>query len=96
MQCAEDTSYQEKLKDPTLFRNAMENLSNIVVYDIFSPPVASRVYVYPTIAAYEILALNNPVQYRSLVGQVNALSALPKMPENASAELAALYAFSGA
>ena len=93
MQCAEDTSYQEKLKDPTFFRNAMENLSDIVVYDIFSPPVASRVYMYPTIAAYEILALNNPVQYRSLVGQVNALSALPKMPENASAELAALYAF---
>ena len=93
LQCAEDTSYQEKLKDPTLFRNAMENLSDIVVYDIFSPPVASRVYMYPTIAAYEILAVNYPVQYRSLVGQVNALSALPKMPENASAELAALYAF---
>jgi len=93
LHCAEDTSYEEKLKDPTLFRNAMENLSDFVVYDIFSPPVASRVYMYPTIAAYEILAVNYPVQYRSLVGQVNALSALPKMPENASAELAALYAF---
>ena len=32
----------------------MQNLTDICVYDIFSPPVASRVYLYPTIAAYEV------------------------------------------
>jgi hypothetical protein len=29
-----------------------------MVHDILSPPVASRVYVYPNIAAYEMIALH--------------------------------------
>ena len=48
-----DTTYIDKVQDPEFFQNAMQNLTDIVVYDIFSPPVASRVYLYPTIAAYE-------------------------------------------
>ena len=38
--------------------------SNIIVYDIFSPPVASRIYVYPSIAAYEVL-INDYPKYKS-------------------------------
>ena len=47
-----DLVYKQKLQDPEFFQSAMQNLTDIVVYDIFSPPVASRVYLYPTIAAY--------------------------------------------
>lgn len=46
-----DNSYIEKLQHPEWFQAAMKNLTDIVVYDIFSPPVASRVYLYPSIAA---------------------------------------------
>ena len=55
----------------------MQNLTDIVVYDIFSPPVASRVFVYPDIAAYEIIAQNNK-DYKSLKGQINSLGEIPK------------------
>ena len=50
--CSENTEYINKIQDPELFQEAVQNLTDIVVYDIFSPPVASRVYLYPILAAY--------------------------------------------
>ena len=47
--------------------NAVDQITQIMVHDIFSPPVASRVYVYPNIAAYEIIAQND-ANYKSLAG----------------------------
>ena len=62
----ENTKFDpNKLNDASLFHSAMQNLSNIIVYDIFSPPVASRVYLYPSIAAYELMAKNMPIKYKS-------------------------------
>ena len=72
--CTPNTAYKTELKDPELFQSAVKNLSDIIVYDIFSPPVASRVYMYPTIAAYEIMAQAYPTQYTSLAGQLNGLT----------------------
>ena len=59
----------------------MQNLSDIIVYDIFSPPVASRVYLYPSIAAYELMARDMPFKYKSLVGQVKDLTKFPNQKE---------------
>lgn len=89
-----NTEYLDKLKEPELFLSAMQNLTDIVVYDIFSPPVASRVYLYPTIAAYEIIAQSFPEQYASLVGQVKDLAPIPK-PDNdlVNPHLSSLFAF---
>jgi hypothetical protein len=47
-----------------------------MLHDIFSPPVASRIYVYPNIAAYEVIAQNNK-NYTSLQGQLNGLDSIP-------------------
>ena len=91
--CTPNTAYKTELKDPELFQSAVKNLSDIIVYDIFSPPVASRVYMYPTIAAYEIMAQAYPTQYTSLAGQLNGLTNCPVLPENVAPELAALYAY---
>lgn len=89
-----DDSYKEKLEDPELFQAAMKNLSDIVVYDIFSPPVASRVYLYPSIAAYETARWAQPDTYRSLSGQVKGLSSVPgSTSEAVNHTLASLYAF---
>lgn len=83
-----------KISDPELFQSSVKNLTDIVVYDIFSPPVASRVYLYPTIAAYEIIAHYNSEKFNSLVGQVKELRPIP-IPESdkINPNLAALYAF---
>ena len=94
--CTEDNdlSYREKLNDPELFQEVMQNLTNIIVYDIFSPPVASRVYLYPSIAAYEIIASHNPEKYNSLVGQVKELNEIPKTKDtNVNIKLASIFAF---
>ena len=38
------------------YHKAVDQLTEVMVHDIFSPPVASRIYAYPNIAAYEIIA----------------------------------------
>ena len=89
-----DLVYKQKLQDPEFFQSAMQNLTDIVVYDIFSPPVASRVYLYPTIAAYEVVRQASPREFNSLVGQVKGLTPL-SIPtnENVDFNLAAIYTF---
>ena len=64
LSCANEnnSTYKTLVQKPELFQQAMQNLTDIVVYDIFSPPVASRVYLYPTLAAYEIVAQAHPDQ----------------------------------
>ena len=53
------------------------HLSEIIVRDIFSPPVASRIYAYPNIAAYEALLPAHP-DFNSLAGQLNDLPTVPQ------------------
>ena len=90
----EDTSYIQRLEDPELFQASIQNLTDIVVYDIFSPPVASRVYLYPTIAAYEVARKATPLKYNSLVGQIKGLAPLPNTKtEKVNYLLASIYAF---
>ncbi len=82
---------QELLSDPNLYHETVSHLTDVIVHDIFSPPVASRVYVYPNIAAYEIIAKYN-ADYPSLSGQLNGLNEIPKAKEGVSHNLAAVYA----
>ena len=35
--------------------NNEDQLTQIIIYDVFTPPVASRIYVYSSIAAYEAI-----------------------------------------
>jgi hypothetical protein len=72
---------------------SVDKLTEVMVHDIFSPPVASRVYAYPNIAAYEIMAMQND-SYRSLKGQVSELKDIPAPPSEGALnyQLAALIA----
>ncbi|MGB5554332.1 MAG: vanadium-dependent haloperoxidase [Flavobacteriaceae bacterium] len=72
---------------------SVDKVIEIMIHDIFSPPVASRIFAYPNIAAYEIIALKDD-QYRSLEGQVAQLGAIPRpdSTQNINYELAALVA----
>lgn len=84
-------------KDPIVitpedFRNSVDKVTEIMVHDIFSPPVASRIYAYPNVAAYEIMAQANS-NYRSLAGQLNELNPVPKAADSTvNFRLAALIA----
>lgn len=60
------------------YHAAVDNVTQIMIHDIFSPPVASRIFVYPNIAAYEIMAQNSTT-YVSLQNQLNGLDSIPKL-----------------
>ena len=93
--CEKDLRYQDRLDDPELFRKAMGTLTDIIVHDIFSPPVASRIYMYPVIGAYQIMQQKQPEKYASLAGQLNDLPLLdpPENPAMVHYNLAAIHAF---
>lgn len=62
---------------PNDFHNSVDKVVEVMIHDIFSPPVASRIFVYPNIAAYEIISQNDST-YKSLKGQIKHLGAIPK------------------
>lgn len=63
------------------FHDAIDQVVDVMIHDIFSPPVASRVFVYPNIAAYEIIAQNDS-SYQSLTHQVKDFKSIPKPKSN--------------
>jgi len=74
-------------------RRAEAAVTDIMVHDIFSPPVASRIYLYTNIAAYETLVKSNPQQYGSLHGQVKGFPEIAPPKKAISYPVAAVYAF---
>ena len=68
------------------YHNTVDRLTEVMIHDIFSPPVASRIYVYPNIAAYETLNQNNSA-YKSLVNQLNGLANLNSKKKNKAINL---------
>ena len=76
------------------FHKAVDKITSIMVHDIFSPPVASRIYNYSNIAAYEVISQKSDT-YKSLAGQLTDLKPIPKpeINENLNFELAALVAY---
>jgi hypothetical protein len=69
--------YKALVKDADFLHRSVKQVTDVIVHDIFSPPVASRIYVYMSIAGYEAAIQENP-QYVSLAGQLKGLEAVPK------------------
>src|SRR5205809_2022482 len=69
-------AYRAHPADPELLHAAVHQLTEVMVYDIFSPPQASRAYAYTSVAAYEALRPDYP-EYRTLAGQLNGLTPVP-------------------
>jgi hypothetical protein len=75
-----------------LFHRAHDALTSVIVHDIFSPPVSSRIYLYAHIAAYETL-LKGDARYQSLYGQIGTFPAIPDADGEVDYRLAAIHAF---
>tara|TARA_R110002050_G_scaffold204522_2_gene340049 strand:- start:41979 stop:43313 length:1335 start_codon:yes stop_codon:yes gene_type:complete len=78
---------------PEMFHQSVDKVVEIMIHDIFSPPVASRIFVYPNIASYEILAQKSS-NITTLVGKLNQLEAIPKVDttQSVNLELSAIIA----
>ena len=92
--CKKNVTYKETLENPELFHKSMKQLTNIIVHDIFSPPVASRIYVYPAIAAYETMQPLYKNKYLSFGHRLTDLAPTPE-PNNKDIDfhLASIHAF---
>lgn len=63
--------------DPRMIAEWMQNYYGLIRAERISPPVASRVLAYASVALYEGLATATP-SLRSLAGQLNGLDSLPR------------------
>ena len=70
-------AYKVKVQDPEYFHRSMKEITDRIVHDIFSPPVASRIYAYATVAGYETI-IHQDKNYRSLAGQLKGLEKFPQ------------------
>ena len=85
---------EQILSNPKYFHESIDKLTDVIVHDIFSPPVASRVYAYPCIAAYQaIRPAHSDIKDLSQVLQGLSETSIPEDNTNISYNLAAIYAF---
>ncbi len=75
--CGKQQDYRSVVADPEYLHRAMKSITDRMVHDIFSPPVASRVYAYTAIAAYEAL-VPFADQYATLARQIKHLPPVPQ------------------
>ncbi|MDP4251227.1 MAG: vanadium-dependent haloperoxidase, partial [Bacteroidota bacterium] len=93
--CNTKKDYEKIFSDPNLYCNAVHELNTVVMGNNFGPIVASRNYLYASVAGYEVIAGGYPEKYNSLAGQLHGLKSVPK-PEpgkKINYELASLLAF---
>src|SRR5438874_13171999 len=57
------------ITDAELLHQNEDKLTQVIIYDVFTPPVASRIYGYTSLAAYEAMRYANP-KYPSLITQL--------------------------
>jgi hypothetical protein len=79
-------------KEQVLY-NLNSLLVNTVMEDLFTPPVASRIYVYPNIAFYECIRLDDK-SLPSLAGKLNGLKKIPVADKQMDNFIAACISFS--
>src|SRR6188472_3181059 len=66
------------INSSAILPTSLHDLTDVIVHDIFSPPVASRIYAYSSIAGYEAAVHGDTLHYISLAGQVNGLDSIPQ------------------
>lgn len=79
-------------KEQTL-HNLNQLLINTVMEDLFTPPIASRIYVYPNIAFYECIKFDDAT-LPTLTGKLNGLKSIPGPATGTNNFIAASVSFS--
>ena len=82
----------ERAEGRAVVRASVQALTDVMVWDIFSPPQASRVYAYATVAGYEAARLDDPA-FAGYAGQLNGLAPPPEPGGAVDGLLAGTVAF---
>ena len=80
--CSKDNDeWRAKAENPEFVHRSVKKITDVIVHDIFSPPVAARIYAYTSIAGYEAAIPQNE-KFISLAGQLKDLEAFPQPEKN--------------
>lgn len=74
---SEKTSWKQKTENADYIHRSIKQITDVMVYDVFSPPVASRIYAYISIAGYEASTPGSP-EFVTLAGQLHGLKPVPQ------------------
>lgn len=75
--CSESRDSKGKAESAEPLHQSIKKVTDIIVHDIFSPPVASRIYAYVSVAAYEA-GRHQDSTLLSLGGQLHGLADVPQ------------------
>lgn len=80
--------------DSDVLHRNQDVLTDVIIYDVFNPPVASRIYAYTSLASYEAVRFAKP-GYPSMASKLKGFGPLPKPIEGRTYDytLAATKAF---
>ncbi|MBS1529383.1 MAG: vanadium-dependent haloperoxidase [Bacteroidetes bacterium] len=80
--------------DADLLHANEDQLTNVIIYDVFTPPVAARIYGYTNLASYEAMKYADP-KYNSITAQLRGFDKMPEPEKGKSYNftLAATKAF---
>jgi len=67
------------LSDADVLHHNEDQLTQVIIYDVFTPPVASRIYGYTALASYEAMRYADP-KYNSIITQLKDFGN-PPVPE---------------
>ena len=55
-----NTKKADKLSDTEILHQNQDQLTQVIIYDVFTPPVASRIYAYSSLASFEAMRFDKP------------------------------------
>ena len=65
------------IKDADILHHNEDQLTQVIIYDIFTPPVAARIYAYSSLASYEAIRFAKPGN-PSLAEKLNGFGVMPQ------------------
>src|SRR5476649_939516 len=65
------------LNDAEVLHQNEYQLTQVIIYDVFTPPVASRIYGYTALASYEAMRYADP-KYNSIITQLKGFGTPPQ------------------
>jgi hypothetical protein len=74
---SDDNEWKFKVERADFLHRSVKQVTDVIVHDIFSPPVAARIYTYMSVAGYEA-AIPQDKRYVTLAGQLTGLESVPQ------------------
>ncbi len=69
-----------RLPDSEILHQNMDQLTQVIIYDVFTPPVASRLYVYGALALYEAVRFSSE-ESLSITARLKGFGPMPEPEE---------------